>query len=94
MPQTYGLNLTGVRDDLTLYVWIYGENWKREYKGIFLYGIRGYLITVTTDGNGLYSGDIRTDEEIVAESGGSFRDEVMDEKLNESWKKYIEKMGT
>jgi hypothetical protein len=91
MPESYGLDLTGVRDSVTLYVWAYGEKWEvKEYRGIFLYEHRGYQISVKkVAGHRRYSGNIMTDGGIVAESGGTWDGETMDEKLNESWEKYI-----
>jgi len=91
MPEAYNLDLEGVLKRVQLYVWTYGENWKREYRGIFLHDIRAYQITVRTEDSRLFTGEICTDTEVVAVSGGAYLGEIMDEKLNESWKEYVKR---
>ena len=92
MPETYDLKLECVRDKVTLYAWKDdGKHPSAEFRGIFLYGIRGFQITVKREGDAIFSGEICTDTEVVAVSGGSFFGEIMDEKLNGSWKNYVKR---
>ncbi|MCL2712071.1 MAG: hypothetical protein FWD37_02185 [Methanomassiliicoccaceae archaeon] len=89
MPESYTLNLTGLSDSIMIGQWERHGDIVSEYLGRFEFNGERYQVSIRRDGKEKFVADIMDkNKNIVAESG-TWNFNIIDQKLNESWKEYI-----